>query len=276
MIKKPIKRLAVIHDLSGFGKAALTNIIPVLSIMGIEVCPVPTMILSTHTGGFGKPHIIRCNNYVENAFNHYNEQNIEFDGVFIGYLGTIDNIINCIEKYKLYERFMVFDPICGDNGKLYSNFNMEYIKYLKKLISYSYVITPNYTEACLIGGYEIKNNVSKNEIEVICKNIVKLTGVKNIIVTSVPIDNSKIGTFVYEVKNSTMIVNEKLPKSYPGTGDIFTAMVSGSLMEGKTLVESAMKACEFISYCIKVSSSYDYPTKEGILLEPCLKKLLNP
>ena len=58
-MKKPIKRVAAIHDLCGVGKAALTNVIPVLSMLEIEVCPIPTMILSTHTGGFNIPSIVK-------------------------------------------------------------------------------------------------------------------------------------------------------------------------------------------------------------------------
>ena len=51
-MKHSVKRVAAIHDLSGFGRASLTAIIPILSSMGVQVCPLPTAILSNHTGGF--------------------------------------------------------------------------------------------------------------------------------------------------------------------------------------------------------------------------------
>ena len=47
----PVLRVAAIHDLSGFGRASLTVAIPVLATMGIQVCPLPTAVLSSQTGG---------------------------------------------------------------------------------------------------------------------------------------------------------------------------------------------------------------------------------
>ena len=278
MIKKPVKKTAVIHDLSGVGRAALTNIIPVLSIMGLEVCPVPTMILSTHTGGFGKPYIMECSDYVKNAFSHYDKCNIEFDGIFIGYLGTIKNIKDIemsIKDYKLNNKCIIFDPICGDNGKLYSNFNDEYVNNLKQIIKYSHVITPNYTEACLIAGCDMRNKISEKDILLLCRTISSEYECRNIIITSVPVESDdKIGTFVYTENEYKMIVNKRVTKSYPGTGDIFTSVLFGRFMNGLSLIESAESACEFVSYAISESSKYEYDTKEGILLESCLKELI--
>ncbi|HBM80406.1 MAG TPA: pyridoxamine kinase, partial [Clostridiaceae bacterium] len=48
-MRAPIQRVAAVHDLSGFGKSSLTMIIPILSAMGIQVCPLPTAVLSTQT-----------------------------------------------------------------------------------------------------------------------------------------------------------------------------------------------------------------------------------
>ncbi|MCI3008547.1 hypothetical protein FBD77_10720 [Clostridium butyricum] len=119
-MKKPIKRAAVIHDLCGVGKVALTNIIPVLSTMEIETCPIPTIILSSHTGGLGKPVTIKLDNYIEKAMNHYNELDLNFEGIFIGYLGSIKNVEECINYFENIEMkeesIVIFDPIFGDNG----------------------------------------------------------------------------------------------------------------------------------------------------------------
>jgi len=278
-MKKPINRIAVIHDLCGVGKAALTNIIPVLSVMNIEVCPIPTMILSTHTGGFGKPKIIKCDRYIEEAFKHYKDINIDFDGIFIGYLGTQENIqstLQFLEKTADEERLIVLDPIFADNGKFYSNFNKDYSERLKKLIGYSRIITPNYTESCILCDEEIKECVKEEEILNIGRKLHKF-GCENVIITSVPMkDKEKIGTAIYygEEDYIKIIENKRLKKSYPGTGDLFTAILNGYLINKVSLFESTKRACEFVSYCINKSSEFDYPTKEGILLELCLEYLI--
>ena len=49
------KKVLCIHDLSGVGRCSLAVILPVLSVMGIQPVALPTVVLSTHTGGFGTP-----------------------------------------------------------------------------------------------------------------------------------------------------------------------------------------------------------------------------
>ena len=276
-MEKPIKRLAVIHDLCGVGKAALTNIIPILSVMEIEVCPIPTIILSTHTGGFGKPATMKLDNYINNAVNHYRELNINFEGIFIGYLGSIKNIDECLvllKSYKKDDSIILIDPIFADNGHFYSNFNKDYSEKIKELIKFSDVITPNYTEACILCDEPILENVDKKEIERLV-NKIKTFGGKDIIITSLPLKDNILGTGIYNEKKQSIeiIYSQKQERSYPGTGDIFTSVLLGYLLKGTEIEASTAKACQFVEKCMRVSSSYDYSPKEGILLEKCLKYL---
>ena len=277
-MKKPISRIATIHDLCGVGKAALTNVIPVLSIMKIEVCPIPTMILSTHTGGFGSPEIIKCDGYIEKAFNHYKSIDMDFDGIFIGYLGSLENVkatLKFLKSNDIDKQLVILDPIFGDNGSYYKNFNKEYSDSLKELIKYSKVITPNYTESCILCDEIIKESITNDDILTLSRKLYSL-GWKDVIITSLPLkDRKKIGTSIYYGKEDriTLIENERIEKSYPGTGDLFTAVLSGYLVNNVSLLEGVERACEFVSYCINKSSEYDYPTKEGVLLEYCLEEL---
>lgn len=277
-MKKPISRVAAIHDLCGVGKAALTNIIPVLATLGVEVCPVPTMILTTHTGGFGAPGIIKLNGYISKAFRHYKNININFDGIFVGYLGSIANVeetLNLLKPIKNHSTLIVFDPIFADNGIYYSNFDKSYSESLKSIIKYSQIITPNFTEACILSEEEIINEASQEELLIISRKLHNL-GCENIIITSVPLmDKSKIGTSIYNGKNDSieLIINDRLEKSYPGTGDIFTSVLIGMMLKKISLNESVRKSCKFVERCIIQSSRYDYPAKEGILLEAVLKEL---
>lgn len=278
-MKKPIKRVAVIHDLCGVGKAALTNIIPVLSIMEIETCPIPTVILSSHTGGLGKPAIIKLDNYIEEAMNHYDELGFDFEGIFIGYLGSVENINECI-KYlnnkNTKKSIVVFDPIFGDNGVYYSNFDKNYSDNLREIIGFAQIITPNYTEACLLAGEEINKYVDREDVYNLCRKISRF-GCGKIIITSVPLKNSHlIGTAIYDKDNDSINIIESLKqeKSYPGTGDIFTSVLLGNLMNGIELFESCQRSCMFVERCMKISSEYEYSRSEGVLLEKCLKYLI--
>lgn len=277
-MKKPIKRIAAIHDLCGVGKAALTNVIPVLATLGVEVCPIPTVILTTHTGGFGIPNIVKLDGYISKAFKHYTDIKINFDSIFIGYLGSVSNVddtVISLESINRDESLVVFDPIFADNGKYYSNFDINYSENLKRLIKYSQVITPNFTEACILTGEEIISEVSEKELLRISRKLHNM-GCTNVIITSVPIiDNTKIATSIYNGNNDCieLIIRDRLEKSYPGTGDIFTSVLIGMIIKGNTLNESVKKSCEFVELCIKESSKYDYPVKEGILLEAVIKKL---
>ena len=47
-----LKRVVAINDMSCFGKCSLTVALPVISSFGVEAVPLPTAVLSTHTGGF--------------------------------------------------------------------------------------------------------------------------------------------------------------------------------------------------------------------------------
>ncbi|MBW6410587.1 pyridoxamine kinase [Clostridium weizhouense] len=277
-MKKPIKRVAAIHDICGFGKAALTNIIPVLSTLGVEVCPIPTMVLSTHTGGFGDPKIVKLKGYVADTFEHYKEFNIDFEGIFVGYLGTIDNIKETYEFIKGANKdttLVCFDPIFGDYGNYYSNFNENYSEQLKKLLKYSDIITPNFTEACILADEKISEYVSEEQLLNISRKLFDF-GCKNIIITSVPVkDKNKIATSIYLGRNDSIniIISNKLKKSYPGTGDIFTSVLIGKYLNGISLLDSVKDSCEFVERCIRESSKHDYDTKEGVLLESSLKYL---
>lgn len=277
-MRKPIKRIAVVHDLCGIGKASLTNIMPVVATLGIEVCPIPTTILSTHTGGFGKPRIIDLKGYISDAFEHYSEIKIDFEGIFIGYLGSINNIkavLNFFETQYTKNDLVVLDPIFGDHGNYYSNFDSSYSDELKKLIRYSKIITPNFTEACILVEEEISSQVNEEKLLHISRKLYKL-GCESVIITSVPLNkNNEIGTSIYDGLTDSIYINRstKLEKSYPGTGDIFTAVLIGKQLQDISLIKSVKDSCEFVERCIRESMKYDYPTKEGVLLELNLKYL---
>ena len=166
-----MKKIALLHDLCGVGKAALTNMMPVLSVMEIEVCPIPTMLLSTHTGGYGKPASIKIpGSYIRECADHFRSQHVEFDAIFVGYLGhtdTIDAVIYFLEQFPGTR--VIMDPIMGDHGAYYQNFDESYGIALRRLLPYADIILPNLTECFLLTGHPYQITGDHRSVLGLCK-----------------------------------------------------------------------------------------------------------
>lgn len=278
---KPVKKIAVIHDICGVGKAAMANIVPILSVMGIEVCQVPTMLLSTHTGGFGKPYIQTIDGYMTGCLEHYLEQNVEFDMIFVGYLGTKERIQEVKQFLTNYrgvhpEVSVILDPIFGDNGSCYSNFTMEYVTQMRTLLSYADIIVPNYTEYSLLFEESMYTEYNNKDV-LFHKWNKKLDNykIKGAVVTSIPISNKdEIGIIITEEDKIDLLTFKKCSRSYHGTGDIFAAVFCGSLLQGDNILMACKRAHTFVVECLEESAKYQYDQREGVILEPLLKKLL--
>lgn len=272
---KPIKRVAVIHDMCSVGKAAMTNILPVFSIMGIEPCPVPTMILSTHTGGFGKPVMMPLPSFVEEAAEHFSNNQITFDYIFIGYLGNVPAVREVQQFLKHFPKAdVLFDPIMGDHGSFYMNFDDSYNQAMWALLPHSTLVTPNYTESCLITGEPCLESSDEKQIGRIAEKLME-KGCRSCVITSVPLPGYPQTIALCEGKNIQILSKTSTGRSYPGTGDLFASVLFGKLMQGTDLVNAAEEAHQFVCRCIQSGDRYGYPVKEGVLLEPNLK-YLNP
>ena len=278
---KPVKKIAVIHDICGVGKAAMANIVPILSVLGIEVCQVPTMLLSTHTGGYGKPYIQTIDGYMTGCLKHYLEQNVEFDMIFVGYLGTkerIQEVKQFLSNYREVhpEVAVILDPIFGDNGSCYSNSTMEYVTQMRTLLSYADIIVPNYTEYSLL--FEESMDTEYDNKDVLFSQWRKKLDnykIKGAVVTSIPISNKdEIGIIITEEDKIDLLTFKKCSRSYHGTGDIFAAVFCGSLLQGNNILQACERAHNFVVECIEESAKYQYDQREGVILEPLLKKLL--
>lgn len=268
------KRVAAIHDLSGFGRASLSVIIPSLSSMGIQVCPLPTAILSNHTGGFETFSYVDLTDYMEDYIDHWKKLGIEFDCIYSGFLGSgrqIDIVSDFIDSFRRENTLVVVDPVMGDNGKFYASFTSDFVPLMRRLISKADIITPNYTEAAfLLGMEECPEKLSLDEAKDWMRRLCEM-GPKMVAITSVPSNEDKTRTNVlaYNRPDNTFwrVGCRYIPASYPGTGDIFASVMTGSLLQGDSLPVALDMAVQFISQCIKASFGFDYPKRNGVLLE---------
>lgn len=280
-----VKKVAAIHDLSGYGRASLTTIIPILSNMKVQVCPVPTAILSTHTGGFEGYSFIDLTDYMQEHINHWKKLELEFDCIYSGFLGSpkqIEIVADFIDFFGKKAKFTVVDPVMGDNGKLYSTMGNEMVVGMRKLIKNADIITPNFTEVIYLLGKEYKENITLDEVKEYLKELANI-GPKIIIATSVPDEESnkldrKTSVVAYDRENDVFwrVSCRYIPASYPGTGDAYTSVVIGSLLQGDSLPIAIERGVQFITQCIMASYGFKYPKKEGVLLEKMLDVLKMP
>lgn len=281
-MKKPIQRVAAIHDLSGFGRVSLAVVIPILSTMGIQVCSLPTAVLSTHTGGFKNYRMIDLTDYMEGHIAHWKEIGIDFDCIYSGFLGSIrqmDIISRFIKDFAGEDTLVVVDPVLGDGGKLYSSMNQAMVKEMRSYIRQADLITPNYTEVLFLLDEPNTEEVKDDLIKSYLRRLVDM-GPKTVIITSVPVRKPKNSTNVIAYNQDDgrfwKVRCDYIPAYFPGTGDVFTSVVVGSLLQGDSLPIALDRAVQFITAAIRASYGHNYPQRNGIMLERVLGNLTLP
>ncbi|MFO8235161.1 MAG: pyridoxamine kinase [Bacteroidales bacterium] len=275
----PIKKVAAIHDISGFGRASLTVVIPILSRMGMQVCPLPTAVLSTHSK-FKNFHFVDLTEELEPMMNHWKQLNLNFNAIYSGFLGShrqMKIVSDFIKSFKSNDTIVVIDPVLGDDGKLYATFDINHVKEMRKFINKADIITPNLTEAAMLLEKKIQQSISDDEI----KNwILELSqkGPQIIIVTSVPEKNNFTSVLAYDKKDGRFwkVSVNHIPANFPGTGDAFASVITGSLLQGDSLPLALDRAARFTSMGVKSTYGYKYNSNEGILLEKILDSLEAP
>lgn len=276
-----IQRVAAIHDLSGFGRSSLTVIIPVLSSMGIQVCPLPTAVLSSHSA-FPGFHAKDLTEELPKMIQHWKELDIQFDAIYSGYLGAvaqIDMVKSFINDFGENGQLVVVDPVLGDNGKLYSSFNQNMVDKMKELVACAEVITPNLTEAAFLLNEKYNKDTHMNELKEWAVRLAAM-GPRQVIITSVPntqkANNTSVIAFNSADNRFWHVSCDYLPANYPGTGDAFASVMVGSLLQGDSLPIALDRAVRFISLGVRATFGHSQSPAEGILIEKVLPSLNAP
>jgi len=271
------KRVAAIHDISGFGRCSLGVVIPILSCMGAQVCSAPTAVLSTHTGGFEGFTFTDMTPSLPSYFAHWRSLDIAFDCVYSGFLGSqqqIDIIINFIDTTNC--PMVVIDPVFADDGKLYSTLDASFIEHMRRLIAHANVITPNMTEAAFLLDEPLSDALSPS----IAKDwLMRLGGMISphgaVALTGLRLADGIYGVGIYNQTNGKFWVAncDYIPVMYPGTGDIFASVMIGAMLGGLNPPQAAAKACAFVQTAIRATYGNGQPTREGVSLEAVLHTL---
>ncbi len=281
VVQRTVNRVAAIHDLSGFGRSSLSVVIPILSTMGVEVCAVPTAVLSSHTDIEGYA-FLDLTDYLEEHINHWRKLGIEFDCIYSGFLGSprqIKIVSKFIDDFSSNNPLVVIDPVMADNGMLYSTMTMEMVTQMRELIKKADIITPNFTEAAFLLDEEYNLDITEKEV----KNwLVRLSemGPKIVIITSVPepdlSKNTSVIAYNREDGHFWKVRCVYIPAHYPGTGDIFASVIVGSILQKDSLPIALDRGVQFITAAIRATYGTEYPVKEGVLLERVLGNLKLP
>lgn len=266
------KRVAAIHDISGFGKCSLTVALPIISAAGIEVSAIPTAVLSTHTGGIEGFTYRDLTEDMAPFAKHWKSLNLHFNAIYSGFLGSfeqIDIVSNIFDMLKTDDTLIMVDPCMADNGKLYSIYNESMISGMVKLCRKADIIVPNLTEAAfMLNKPFIEGPYTKKYIEDTLKELATL-GCKKVVITGVYFDDKTLGAASYDcVKNEiTYSFNKIVNGSFHGTGDVFASALLSGILNGFSLTESTQIAVDFTYNSIHLTELAQTDRRFGVNFE---------
>lgn len=264
-------RAAAIHDLSGFGRCSLTVALPILSAMGIQCCPLPTAFLSTHTGGFEGFTFLDMTDEMEKAAAHWKALDLRFDAIYSGFLGSARQI-GVVERFfrdfRAPGTLTVVDPVMGDHGAVYKTYTSEMCAGMAGLAELADVITPNLTEAALLLG--VPFGALPGPEETVAR--LSMDGRRSVVLTGVSLTPGKTGAMCFDAKTgrTQAVQTAYISHEFHGTGDVFASVLTGALMQGRSLPAAAEQAAEFVRACAVRTAASDIPPREGVEFEPLL------
>ena len=253
------KRVAAIHDVSGFGKCALTVALPVISAAGIETAVIPTAVLSTHTGGFKGYTCLDLTDEMKKISAHWKSLGLEFDAIYSGYLASkeqVDIVADFIDSFRKEDTFAVVDPAMADNGKMYALLDLDFAKEMKRLCEKADIMVPNITEACLLLGEEYKQGPYTEEyVGRLVRKLAMLNGGK-VVLTGVSFDENSIGAACFDYNSGAVYyyLRDRVDGMFHGTGDVFASALTAALMRGKDLTDATRIAVDFTADSIMRTS----------------------
>lgn len=269
------KRIALVNDVTGFGRCSVAVELPLISALKVQACPLPTAILSCHTGfptHFLDDYTDRMRPYMED----WQRNGVQFDGICTGFLGSaqqIEIVADFIRMFKQPGTRVMVDPVMGDYGRLYSSYTQEMCERMKQLLALADIVTPNLTEACrlLDRPYPEDGRMEAQELEYMAAELAD-RGPSQVVITGLSVGD-EIENFIYEAGRGTLLREKKIGGDRSGSGDAFAAIVAASLVRGVPLTDAVEKAADFISKCLAYAVELDLPWNYGLPFEEYLTEL---
>lgn len=274
------KRVLAVHDLCSFGRCSLTAAIPVISAMGMQVCPLPTAFFSNNLT-YGEFTFHDFTDKMTGFMDRWEKLGFRYDAVYSGFLASVEQIEVVRDAARRFasreESLVVVDPAMGDDGKLYPVFGPQYVEAMRTLVKEATLITPNFTEACFLLGESCGTAVPSSEALRAMTEKLAALGAKQVVITSVPAGENEIKVVSFDSVAGEYAerTTPRIPFTTCGTGDLFTSVVTGSLLRGETLAAASALAMRFVSRVMEFTLASGSDPREGVIVEPCLKELLH-
>ncbi len=273
-----MKRILTIQDISCVGKCSLTVALPIISSMGVEASILPTAVLSTHTM-FKNFTFKDLSDQVKPIVAHWKSEDVKFDAVYTGYLGSfeqIDLMKEVFDTFKDENNFLFVDPAMADNGKLYPAFDLAFAKHMATLCAKADIIVPNITEAAFMTGMEYKVEYDEDYIKEMLKKLADL-GAKISILTGVGFKTGQTGVMGYDKEKDEYFYysHQRFDVSYHGTGDIFSSTFVGAMARGFSWKEAVKIAADYTAECIRITLLDPAKPWYGVNFEEAIPFLLD-
>lgn len=276
-----VPRLAMINSFAGFGRISTAVALPVISTMGVQVCPLPTSVLSNHLA-FPVCSKQDYTPYMEDYLQAWEALGLNFDGLYCGFLGSLRQIeivrqllkSPCMSASGQRPVFLL-DPVMADHGRFYSTMTSEHCDLLKNLIAEADIITPNITEACFLTDTTYTGDTFSEELLIsICRKLQLLMKHKpRIVITGLRSEEDFVN-YIWENDSGYACRVKAAGKSRSGTGDLFASILAADALREVPFRDSVIKASEFVALCIRGTEEADIPLKEGVLFEKYLYQLI--
>ena len=272
----PTPRVAAIHDLSCFGRCSLTIALPVLSAMGCQCCPLPTALLSAHTG-FTGGSFLDLTEEMQRIADHWTRIDIHFDGIYSGFLGSaaqIGTVRQFIGRFR-GTGLVVIDPVLGDHGQAYRTCTPELCNGMRRLAESADIITPNLTEASLLLEQSYETIQAIDPAETVRR--LSLEGRRSVVLTGYSTGDGQTGALCFDRADGSIqaVQVQRVPRDFSGTGDLFTSVLTGAMVKGVPLIQAARTAADFVQSCAARTLAAGNTDGEGVDFEPLLGTLTN-
>lgn len=257
-----MKHTLSVQDLSCAGRCSLTVALPILSAMGCRCSVLPTTVLSTHTG-FPQPHRRGLTEHLIPIAEHWQANNITFDGIGVGYLADPTQAEAVEDILDRFSCLTVVDPAMGDHGKLYRSITPEQVQAMARLCRKGHILLPNVTEAAFLTGLPYRQVTERSYLQELCAGMAEF-GAEGVVITGVSGKEGSIGFFGQDKNGEFSYETPCIPAQFHGTGDMFAAVVLGALMAGKELPQAARMAAGFVERTLANAGD---PTPHGAEFE---------
>lgn len=268
-------RIAAIHDLSCFGRCSLTIALPVLSAMGCQCCPLPTALLSAHTGFSGNT-FLDLTVEMGRIADHWAAMDLQFDAIYSGFLGSadqVDTVARFFDTFKKSGTAVIVDPVMGDHGTAYRTCTPELCRGMRVLAENADVITPNLTEAALLLDRPYEEIQRTDAYEVVRR--LSVGGRRSVVLTGYSSESGQTGALCFDRDSgeSKAVQTPREPQDFSGTGDLFASVLAGGVARGVSLFQAAQAAADFVRDCIARTLAEGLTEQDGVDFEPLLGQL---